>query len=85
MNEVVKFLENIIEDMNDINWCIVGLTDYKEVTGVEEVYAELPDGSIFDKQDDYYLHQVQHGDDFYSGTIIYPITDNKAVIIHYDC
>lgn len=85
MEEVVKFFEKLSEDMNGLTWSVSGLTDYKEVTENDNAYAELSDGSTFDKQDDYYLYQVQHGEDYFSGTIIYPITEDKAIIIHYDC
>jgi len=85
MTEVITFMEKLLEEMSDVSWCVTGITDFKEVKENDEVYAELADGSAFTKQDDYYIGQVQHGDDWYSGTIIYPITDTKALTIHYDC
>lgn len=85
MEEVVKFFEKLSEAMSDVTWSVSGMTNYKEVTESENVYAELPDGSTFNKQDEYYLEQTQYGEDCFSGTVIYPITEDKAVIIHYDC
>jgi hypothetical protein len=85
MEKVIKFLEELIEEMNDTSWRMGTITDYKEITKDDDTYAELPNGSIYEKQDDWYITQTHHGEDWYSGTIIYPITESKAVIIYYDC
>jgi hypothetical protein len=85
LDEIVKFFERITEDMEGINWHIVGLTSFIEVVENDLIYAELPNGYTYDKQDDYYLHQTQHGEDYFTGTIIYPIAKEKAVIVEYDC
>jgi len=86
MTEVITFMEKLLEEMQDVSWCVGGTTDYKEtIEDGKGLVAELPDGGTFKRQEDYYIEQIQRGDDWFSGTIIYPITDTKALIIHYDC
>ena len=85
MEKTVEFLNKVIEEFSDVTWGISRIENFKEIVDGEAVYAKLEDGSTFDKQDDFYIHQTQHGDDWFSGTIIYPITDNQALVIHYSC
>lgn len=86
MTEVITFMEKLLEEMSDVSWCISEITEYKEtLTDGKGFVAELPSGSTYEKQDDYYIEQIQHGDDWFSGTIIYPITATKALTIHYNC
>lgn len=85
MEQAIEFLNNLIEKLSDVSWSISEIVEFKEVTEGEEIYAELSDGSTFEKQDDWYITQIQHGDDWFSGTIIYPITDSKAALINYSC
>lgn len=84
MEQTIEFINELIEKMSDVNWNISEVVEFKEVEEDGELYAELNDGSTFEKQDDYYITQTQHGDDWFSGTIIYPITEGKALKIHYD-
>lgn len=80
-----EYITELVESLEDVNWCIKSVVEFKRVREDDEFYAELEDGSRFEEQDNYYIQQIQHGDDWFSGTIIYPITENKAVLIHYDC
>ncbi|WCS68608.1 hypothetical protein Goe16_01940 [Bacillus phage vB_BsuM-Goe16] len=84
-NPIIEFMKDLIEDMGDMVWSIVGIEEYKEVKSEDgTVYAELSDGSRFEKQDDIYIHQM-HGlfEDDYSGTVIKPVTDTMAVVVSY--
>lgn len=84
-NPIIQFMESLIEDMGDMVWHVVTIENYKEVRCEDgTVYAELSDGSRFEKQDDIYIHQMQgFFEDDYSGTVIKPITDSKALVVHY--
>ncbi|MBG9453388.1 hypothetical protein ABE61_04700 [Lysinibacillus sphaericus] len=85
MQQTSDYINGLIEELSDVSWGISAIVDYKEVKEDDDVYAELTDGSTFKKHDDYYIQQTQHGDDWFSGTIIYPINENKALQINYSC
>ncbi|QMV48499.1 hypothetical protein Goe9_c01960 [Bacillus phage vB_BsuM-Goe9] len=84
-NPIIQFMESLIEDMGDMTWTVVSLENYKEVKCEDgTVYAELSDGSRFEKQENIYIHQMQgFFEDDYSGTVIKPITDTMAVVVSY--
>ena len=84
-NPIIQFMESLIEDMGDMIWHVVSVEEYKEVSDEEgTVYAELSDGSRFEKQENSYIHQMQgYFEDDYSGTVIKPVTDTMAVIVSY--
>lgn len=84
-NPIIQFMESLIEDMGDMTWTVVTIENYKEVRCEDDtIYAELSDGSRFEKQDNIYIHQMQgFFEDDYSGTVIKPITDSKALVVHY--
>lgn len=85
MKETIKYLEKLIEDMSDCSWGIQEIVEYREIEEDETKYAELADGSLYKKQDDLYIHQTQGGEDYFYGTIIYPLTEKQALRIYYDC
>ncbi|EJS63461.1 hypothetical protein [Bacillus cereus] len=88
MEEVVKFMKELIESMSEdtYHWYITGVEEFEEVAEDDEVYAKLSDGSLYEKQDDIYIHQTSgYCEDDYSGTIIKPITTTTALIISYQC
>ncbi|APZ82432.1 hypothetical protein Goe2_c19600 [Bacillus phage vB_BsuM-Goe2] len=84
-NPIIQFMESLIEDMGDMTWNVVSIEEYKEVKSEDgTVYAELSDGSRFEKQENIYIHQMQgFFEDDYSGTVIKPVTDTMAVIVSY--
>ncbi|MBK5474377.1 hypothetical protein JFU54_28750 [Bacillus sp. TH19] len=88
MEQVVKFMKELIESMSEdtYHWYITGVEEFEEVVEDDEVYAKLSDGSLYEKQDDIYIHQTSgYCEDDYSGTIIKPITATIALIISYQC
>lgn len=85
MEQTISFLTGLIDELSDVTWNIINVVDYKEIEEDEIIYAELENGSTFKKEDDYYIDQIQHGEDSFSGTVIYPITENKALQIWYCC
>lgn len=87
MEQVVKFMKELFEEMEGTaHWYIVGMEEFTEVTKGDEVYAMLSDGSMYEKQDDIYIHQTSgYCEDDYSGTIVKPITETTALLIGYQC
>lgn len=86
MNEIVTFFEKLSDKLSEATeWNITKMVDYKEVIDGDMVYAEIRGNYVFAKEDDWYISQEQHGEDSYSGIIIYPITDTKALFINYFC
>lgn len=85
MEQVMDFLKTLMEKLEDVNWSFSEIVEYKEVEEDEKIYAELSNGLTLDKQDDWYINQSQHGEDFFSGIIIYPLIYNKGLLIHYSC
>lgn len=88
MEQVVKFMKELIESMSEdtYHWYITGVEEFEEVVEDDEVYAKLSDGSLYEKQDDIYIHQTSgYCEDDYSGTIIKPITETTALVIGYQC
>lgn len=84
-NNIIEFIKDLIEDMGDMTWNVVSIEEYKEVKSEDgTVYAELSDGSRFEKQENIYIYQM-HGlfEDDYSGTVIKPVTDTMAVVVSY--
>lgn len=86
MNQVIAFMKELLEDMEDTHWSIAGMKNFKEVTKGGVVYARLEDGSVYEKQDNIYICQTTgYLGDNYSGTVIKPISDSVALIIKYSC
>lgn len=85
MTEVIKFMEKLLEEMQDTSWSILEITDYKETIEDGGLVAKLPNGETYRYQGEYFIEEIKTDDDCYSGKIIYPITDKKALVIEYDC
>ncbi|GGD05233.1 hypothetical protein [Pontibacillus salipaludis] len=89
--EVIEQKDQRIEEMatwlseDCMHWSIEGIVTFKEVEEDGEIYASTQDG-LYEKTDDYYVVQSAGmlGDD-YQGTIIYPIGENKAFKIFFEC
>lgn len=79
-----KFAEGFAEHVNEHSSnAETGLTVFQE--WIDQI-AKLSDGSIYEKQDDIYIHQTTgYCEDNYSGTIIKPITGTTALVIGYEC
>ncbi|WDF02916.1 hypothetical protein [Shouchella hunanensis] len=86
MENVIQFMQSLFDDMDDIHWHIVGMADYEEVEEDGLFYAKVKDYGEYEKQDKIYIQQTTgySGDD-YSGTIIKPITDSKALVVQFSC
>lgn len=86
MEQVVRFMEELLEDMDGTYWQIESVEEFEEVTESDTEYAKMPDGSTYEKQDNIYVYQTSgHLGDNYSGTIIKPITEKLALRIVYSC
>lgn len=83
MGEIEKFLRELIKELDDCDWRIVGITEYKLVEEFGETYAETEDGSTYEDEINYYLAQYQDNEDSYYGTILYPIKEGLALKINY--
>lgn len=87
MKATMDFIKELFEDMEGTaHWCIVGMEGFNEVTKDDVVCAMLSDGSLYEKQDNIYIHQTSgYCEDNYSGTIIKPITEKVALVVSYEC
>ncbi|MBD5639473.1 MULTISPECIES: hypothetical protein [Clostridium] len=85
MVDIMKFMQKLIEDMNDIGWMIEKIVDGKKVVKNDDNYLEI-DGELYDEQDDFYIKQWTDscGDGYY-GVIFYPLENNKYLKINYSC
>jgi hypothetical protein len=85
MDEVLKFISDLLEEMNDVSWSIKKIVDYKVIKEDEKEYAKVNDVGDFERQDDIFISQTQSGEDMFYGIIIYPINEQKALMINYAC
>lgn len=85
MDETIKFMNELIEELDDVSWSIKEIVDYKVIKENEIEYAEVKDIGTFERQDNIFITQNQSGEDMFYGTIIYPINQEKALMIDFAC
>lgn len=85
MDEKLKFMADLLEEMDDVHWTIREIVDYKVIEEDGTEYAEVKNIGAFERQDNIYITQNQDGEDSFYGTIIYPINEDKALLINYAC
>ncbi|MDU1095115.1 MAG: hypothetical protein E7A11_14460 [Clostridium sp.] len=86
MENTLKFIETLIEDMEGISWSIVKIVEGEKVVEDDTNYLKVEEGNIYEEQDNFYIKQwTGYCEDDYYGVIYYPIKDNKYLEIRYSC
>lgn len=85
MGDILNFIENLIQDMDDIGWTIEKIVEGEKVIEDDDNYLKV-DGILYEEQDNIYIKQwTGYCEDDYYGVIFYPVQDNKYLKINYSC
>ena len=87
--EVIKFLENLINDLDDIDWNISGIVEIEKINRDDKEYCKIKDdpfSETYEKQNDEYIVQwTGYCEDDFHGIILKPLKDDKYLKINYSC
>ncbi|MEX0049567.1 hypothetical protein AB2T85_02875 [Clostridium butyricum] len=90
MEGIIKFIENLIEDLRDTeSWTVSGIVEIRKFSKDGKEFCKIKgndESPTFEKQDDEYIVQwTGYCEDDFSGIILKPLDSTKYLEIDYTC
>lgn len=89
MDEIIKFLEKLIDDLRDSSWTVSGIVEIRKFTRDGKNFCKIKgndESPTFEKQDDEYIVQwTGYCEDDFSGIILKPLDGTRYLEIDYTC